>query len=145
MDDHDELLLCHATGTPRWDIPKGRREPGESEIQTAIRETFEETGLRFAPRALLDLGRFRYRPGKDLHLFATRTDRIDLSGCACSTHFRGARGRFVPEMDGYAWVRFDEVARRCAKNMAALLTTTLPLREVSDRLHRFDASPGERR
>jgi len=135
VDDVDELLLCHATGTARWDIPKGRREPGESEIEAAIRETFEETGLRFAPDALVELGRFRYRPGKDLHLFATRSERIDPSGCSCSTRFRDARGRLVPEMDGYAWVPFDDVAQRCAKNMTTLLTKTLSLREVSQRLH----------
>lgn len=134
VDDVDELLLCHATGTSRWDIPKGRREPGESEIEAAIRETFEETGLRFAPDALLELGRFRYRPGKDLHLFATRSDRFDPARCSCSTRFRDARGRLVPEMDGYAWVRFDDVPLRCAKNMTALLTKTLSLREVSQRL-----------
>jgi hypothetical protein len=37
-------------------------------------------------------------------------------------------------MDGYAWVAFDEVPRRCAKNLARLLTNTLPLGEVSARL-----------
>lgn len=134
VDDRDELLLCHATGTSRWDIPKGRREAGESELDAALRETFEETGLRFEPHALLELGRFRYRPGKDLHLYATRSERIDPARCTCSTRFRDARGRLVPEMDGYAWVPFDEIPRRCAKNMTKLLTTTLSLREVSERL-----------
>ena len=134
LDDRDELLLCHATGTSRWDIPKGRREPGESEIEAAIRETSEESGLRFAPHLLLDLGRFRYRPGKDLHLFAARSERIDPARCSCSTRFRDARGRLVPEMDGYAWVTFDEVPQRCAKNMTTLLTRTLSLYEVSGRL-----------
>jgi len=37
-------------------------------------------------------------------------------------------------MDGYAWVAFDEVARRCAKNMTTLLTRTLSLHDVSARL-----------
>jgi len=134
IDDRDELLLCHATGTSRWDIPKGRREAGESEIDAAIRETSEECGLRFAPADLLELGRVRYRPGKDLHLFAVRSERIDPARCSCSTRFRDARGRLVPEMDGYAWVAFDEVARRCAKNMTTLLTRTLSLHDVSARL-----------
>jgi 8-oxo-dGTP pyrophosphatase MutT (NUDIX family) len=134
FDERDELLLCHATGTSRWDIPKGRREAGESEVDAAIRETAEECGLRFEPAALLELGRFRYRPGKDLHLFAARSERVDPALCTCSTRFRDARGRLVPEMDGYAWVAFDEVPRRCAKNLARLLTNTLPLGEVSARL-----------
>ena len=134
IDGSEELLLCHATGTSRWDIPKGRREPGESEIDAAIRETEEESGLRFEHDVLLDLGRFRYRPGKDLHLFAVRSERLDLSQCSCSTRFRNSRGRLVPEMDGYAWVSFGDVPRRCAKNLTALLTRTLSLQEVSARL-----------
>jgi len=32
-----ELLLCHATGTFVWDIPKGGGEPGETPLQTALR------------------------------------------------------------------------------------------------------------
>ncbi len=93
LDDRDELLLCHATGTSRWDIPKGRREPGESEIEAAIRETAEESGLRFTPQVLLDLGRFRYRPGKDLHLFATRSEHVDATPGLPSTRCRGAARR----------------------------------------------------
>lgn len=121
LDGHGELLLCHATGTSRWDIPKGGGEPGETPIATAIRETAEETGLRFEPEALLDLGRHAYRPGKDLHLFGAMIERIDLAQCSCSTHYRDALGRERPEMDGFAWVPFDEVPLRCAKNMTALL------------------------
>ncbi len=134
LDDRHELLLCHASGTSHWDIPKGRREPQESAIEAAIRETFEETALRFEPHSLLELGRFRYRPGKDLYLFAASSERIDLAQCVCSTFFRDARGRLRPEMDAYAWVPFDRVGERCAKNLAALLTKTISLHEVSARL-----------
>ena len=40
----DRVLLLH---DPRrgWDLPKGKREPGETPLETALRETFEETGL----------------------------------------------------------------------------------------------------
>jgi 8-oxo-dGTP pyrophosphatase MutT (NUDIX family) len=37
------LLLRHAAG--HWGLPKGRRDPGENDEQTAQRELFEETGL----------------------------------------------------------------------------------------------------
>ena len=36
------LLMRHAD---RWDLPKGHAESGESPLQTAIRETEEETGI----------------------------------------------------------------------------------------------------
>lgn len=36
------LLMRHAK---RWDLPKGHRDDGETDIETAIRETHEETGI----------------------------------------------------------------------------------------------------
>lgn len=45
----NKILLCHPTNA-KWQnsysIPKGEMEPGESFYETAIRETFEETGIR---------------------------------------------------------------------------------------------------
>src|SRR5437016_1130765 len=70
LNPERELLLCHATGAAHWDIPKGLGEPGEAARDTALRELFEETGLRLQSDRLLDLGAMAYRPGKDLHLFA---------------------------------------------------------------------------
>lgn len=122
-----ELLLCHATGTFVWDIPKGGGEAGETPLQTAIRETIEETGLRFAPGELLELGRFDYRPGKDLHLFAALRDRVDPLALRCRSQFVDVWGRRRPEMDAYRWTAFERVARRCAPRMGRLLTDTVSL------------------
>ena len=36
------LLMRHSN---RWDLPKGHCEPGESFVETALRETHEETGI----------------------------------------------------------------------------------------------------
>jgi len=129
-----ELLMCHVTGGAYWDIPKGAGEPGESPLQTAIRETAEECGLVFQADDLMELGRFRYRSAKDLHLFASRIERIDVARCQCSTCFVDRFGRERPEMDDFAWVEFDCVPERCAKSMAALLRTTVPVLGVADRL-----------
>ncbi|MCK5827093.1 NUDIX domain-containing protein [Candidatus Bipolaricaulota bacterium] len=38
------LLLRHRNGG-HWAFPKGRLEPDENEIEAALRETFEETGI----------------------------------------------------------------------------------------------------
>ena len=37
------LLMKHPT---RWDFPKGHIDPGETEVECALRELFEETGIR---------------------------------------------------------------------------------------------------
>src|SRR5688572_24698275 len=37
------LLMKHAD---RWDLPKGHVDPGESDLECALRELFEETGIR---------------------------------------------------------------------------------------------------
>jgi 8-oxo-dGTP pyrophosphatase MutT (NUDIX family) len=130
-----ELLMCHATGTAYWDIPKGAGESGESMQQTALRETAEECGLAFDADAVLELGRFRYRPAKDLQLYAVLVEPVDAKRCHCSTTFRDRFGREQPEMDDFAWVPFSAVTTRCAKSMAALLAHALPLDEVLARLH----------
>lgn len=49
------LLLRHAD---RWDLPKGHREPDESLIQTALRETEEETGI--PPDCIERIGGFSF-------------------------------------------------------------------------------------
>jgi 8-oxo-dGTP pyrophosphatase MutT (NUDIX family) len=36
------LLMRHST---RWDLPKGHVDPGETELQCALRELAEETGI----------------------------------------------------------------------------------------------------
>jgi len=129
-----ELLLCHATGTSRWDIPKGHGEDGEAPQETALRETAEETGLVFQPDELIELGRFTYRPSKDLWLFAALTERFDPARCRCRTQFQDRYGRMRAEMDGFAWTPFAAVPARCAPNMATLLTRKVSLADTLQRL-----------
>jgi putative (di)nucleoside polyphosphate hydrolase len=122
---HRHLCLGHS---------KGGGDAGETPLQTAIRETVEECGLSFAPSQLLELGRFAYRPAKDLHLYATLVDGVDAADCHCSSQFTDFWGRRRPEMDAFEWTAFERVPRRCARRMAALLTQTLSLPQLMQRL-----------
>jgi ADP-ribose pyrophosphatase YjhB (NUDIX family) len=45
IENDERILLQHRTNEDNWCIPGGVMEIGESFEQTAIRETFEETGL----------------------------------------------------------------------------------------------------
>ena len=130
LDRERELLLGHASGSARWDIPKGLSEPGESARETARRETAEESGLVLASESLLDLGRHPYLRGKDLHLFAVLIERVDPARCTCSTHFLDRRNRLRPEVDAHAWVPFEAVVSHCGKSLAVLLTQRLSLEAV---------------
>ncbi|HYN60099.1 MAG TPA: NUDIX hydrolase [Rubrivivax sp.] len=130
-----ELLLCHVTGQDHWDLPKGGLHADESPLQAALRETREETGLDLAAEALLELGRFDYRPKKDLHLFATLLPRIDVAQLRCESHFaQHDTGASLPEMDGYDWFGFERIGTLCTPKMTAVLTGRVNLQRVFDDL-----------
>jgi 8-oxo-dGTP pyrophosphatase MutT (NUDIX family) len=46
LDDQNRLLLIQRSDNHRWAMPAGAMELGESIEECAIRETWEETGLR---------------------------------------------------------------------------------------------------
>lgn len=116
-----EILLGHATASRWWDIPKGLCEPGEALLDAAIRECREEFGLRFAAGATVEVGRFPYRRGKDLVLFAVLTTRIDPSSLWCASTFVDRLGRARPEIAGYRWAPFERIGGLCAPAMASVL------------------------
>ena len=130
LNANAELLLCHASASPWWDIPKGGGRREETGRQAAVRETFEECGLRLAPDALLPLGGFTYRPGKDLQLYAALTERFYPQRCVCTSRFTDRRGALRPEMDNYRWAPFDEVPRWCGKNLTQVLVRALSLERI---------------
>jgi putative (di)nucleoside polyphosphate hydrolase len=124
LNEHDELLVGHSTGSFHWDLPKGLLNEGESPMACALREAYEEFGLAFTPERLVDLGRQAYYPGKDLHLFAVRTTmaETDLDRCRCRSFFAHPKtGQSMSEVDGFAWSDEQELTTRLAKSMKRLL------------------------
>ena len=142
MNADSQLLMGHATGAAHWDIPKGVAEPGEQALEAAVRELEEESGLIIAPERLHPVGRLAYRPGKELQLFAVLADGLDPGACTCRSCFTDRRGRSRPELDRFAWVPFDEVQRRAAASMAAVLTRRLSLPAILDGLRKSPAPSG---
>ncbi|HYF06254.1 MAG TPA: NUDIX domain-containing protein, partial [Acetobacteraceae bacterium] len=103
-------------------IPKGLAEAGESFAAAARRELHEETGLHAPESALVPLGVHRYRPGKDLALFAWRVATMpDPAALRCISVFRSRDGRWLPELDAFATPTWDEALSMVGRNMARVL------------------------
>lgn len=122
VTDGHRLLLGHASRSPRWDIPKGGAEPGESFAETACRELLEETGLTVLPAELRLLGVKPYLRDKDLALFAWVVDTLpDPKTLACSAFFTLPNGSRLPEFDKFGLFTIDKALRLVGKNLARLL------------------------
>jgi 8-oxo-dGTP pyrophosphatase MutT (NUDIX family) len=122
VTDGNRLLLGHASRSPRWDIPKGAAEPGETFAEAAGRELLEETGLTAAQAELQPLGVKPYLRNKDLALFAWVVDTLpDPAALACSAFFTLPNGSLLPEFDRFGLFTIDEALGLVGKNLARLL------------------------
>lgn len=62
-----QLVLVRSLGRSGWAPPGGKRDPGESIREAAVREVLEETGLSLDPEALTPVGfeRITIQPGDE--------------------------------------------------------------------------------
>lgn len=96
-----EVLVVHRPRYDDWSLPKGKRDPGETDEQCAVREVEEETGVR----AALD----------DELLPVAYVDRHGQPKVVRYWRMRVLDQRpFVPndEIDDVTWLPIDEAARR---------------------------------
>jgi 8-oxo-dGTP diphosphatase len=107
--DAAEVLLVHRPKYDDWSLPKGKQDPGEHVLRAAVREVFEETGVRVALR----------RP------LPSREYLVD--GTPKTVHYWRAEveeeQEFTPnkEVDEIAWLPVDEAARRATHPLDAEL------------------------
>lgn len=63
FDDQGRILLVkHTYGRKSWHLPGGGAEANESVVETAVRETYEETGLQVVATHITGI---YYDPGQD--------------------------------------------------------------------------------
>ena len=63
-----------------WGIPKGLVDEGETLIDAAVRECYEEVGFKIDPKGLRELGFVKMKSGKEVHAWAYEVDpRTEIS------------------------------------------------------------------
>jgi 8-oxo-dGTP pyrophosphatase MutT (NUDIX family) len=124
VTDGNRILLGHATRSPRWDIPKGLAEPGESLAAAAVRELAEESGLIVVEGELRPLGVHAYLRDKDLALFMWMPAVLpSLDALTCRSTFMLPGGAVMPEFDRFGVFSWEEALGKVGKNMARILET----------------------
>jgi 8-oxo-dGTP pyrophosphatase MutT (NUDIX family) len=91
-----EILLVHRPRYDDWTLPKGKLEAGETAAAAALREVFEETGLRCSPGLELPSVRYVDHDGRPKQVRYWAMQVVD--------------GAFEPndEVDEVRWLGIDE-------------------------------------
>jgi 8-oxo-dGTP pyrophosphatase MutT (NUDIX family) len=89
------------------DIPKGHLEEGEGTLDAAVRECFEEAGIRVSSQDM-KWGQSSFvlsRPHKDVTVYIAETDQEPVIQMNPETK--------QYEHDGYHWLTWDDMQSRC--------------------------------
>jgi 8-oxo-dGTP pyrophosphatase MutT (NUDIX family) len=90
----------------RWklDLPKGHLKKGETPLQGAIREAYEETNIKFEPWKLTHPIQTTC-DGDPLFLFYAKIDQlIPVNLLSCASTFIDEDGIRKPEVEAYYWL-----------------------------------------
>lgn len=130
-----KYLLCHATcmngsfsrNDGNWGVPKGIVESGDTLLETAFRETIEETSLDI--RALVATNNavvyedllFRYRTTKKSVYVYYVESNVDLTTrqLKCVSRIDGSH---LPENDAFMWVEWDTARDMVSKRQKELFS-----------------------
>ncbi len=112
-----EILLVHRPKYDDWSLPKGKCEPGEHVMLTAVREVFEETSVRspLGPR----LASVQYQTG------AYRKD-IDYWSMLSRDH----RAEASHEVDAVSWLPLAQARERLSYARDVAVVDSLVPRET---------------
>ncbi len=123
VTDGRQMLICHPTHGRSWDLPKGRKDPGEEDFETAVRELREETGIEADPDRLILLGQFDYKRNKQLVLFKLRVDEMpDPALLICTSTFE-MHGKRFPEMDAFSVTTKSVALEKVNSDLARIIET----------------------
>lgn len=94
---------------PEWGFPKGRRNPGESDLEVAIRETFEETNINSSQLNIFE----RIEPivesyFGDNKIYYSHKYFMSLINNGVSIHYDNTNSILVREIGDIRWFNIDD-------------------------------------
>ena len=110
MDKYKNILGGHGTNKQGFDLLKGCCDENESDLECALRELREESGIILNNENIIDIGIKKYVKGKDIHLFLYKIGNnvIDLKSLNCTSYFETKSGKMLPEINYYRMIKKDE-------------------------------------
>lgn len=133
----DKYLLCRAFGgKENWGVPKGHVEDGETSLDAAYRETYEETSIDLK-KFDIEVNPYIYQlyslKKKDVIVFFAE----DKSGVLLDQHLKCLT--FIdgdlekPEIDKYVWVTFKQAKKIISKGQKDLFCDNAPWAPQKDK------------
>jgi predicted NUDIX family NTP pyrophosphohydrolase len=125
----DKILMGHPTGS-KWynsySIPKGLIDPGETQLQAAMRETLEEVGVNIKKSQITSGPHtYKYPKGKkELTFYIVIIDdikEIGLNNEVINKSFLKPNSEGILEIDWAGFITFKEARKRASKPMQKLL------------------------
>jgi len=140
INNKGEILLTHPTGHSMdlWSIPKGLPEEGEDSIDSAVRETLEETNVDIYDWLIpenfscyADLGEQRYKSNKKTiraHVIFVTADMDDVE-LRCDSTFP-LNGKEIPENDDTQWKSFEFAEKHLHESQQKFMVTIRKLANI---------------
>lgn len=137
VNSENKILIAHPTGHDFWSIPKGKIEDGESIVDAAIRETWEETNFDAGSAThFTEIEKVKYKHGKKILYPVVLLERTNKRmgdftsqelkcNSIVSEDARWNAGQ--PEMDDWKWVDIDEAKSVLHYTQVACLDTVQQL------------------
>jgi len=120
--DEVKVVVIHRPSYDDWSLPKGKLDHGETQLDGALREVFEETGL--ACREGVELSPVEYVDGKGRTKHVRYWLMEPMTGSTTRTHVDN-------EIDEVRWVNVREAG--------GLLTYIHDQELLTEALHHFEA------
>lgn len=106
--ENDEPLYLLLRVHTQWDFPRGRKEPGESDLETAVRETQEETSIEPA-NLFFDWATYHYETEPYKTRQGLKVVRYFVGWCQQKDiHLPVNPELGKPEHNEFRWCSYDE-------------------------------------